>query len=30
MRALIVCYSHSGNTYRVAQAIQKLTGAQLC
>ncbi len=30
MKALIVCYSYSGNTYRVAQAIQKLTGAQLC
>ena len=30
MRALIVCYSYSGNTYRVAQAIQKLTGAELC
>ena len=30
MRALIVCYSYSGNTYRVAQAIQQLTGAELC
>ena len=30
MNALIVCYSYSGNTYRVAQAIQQLTGAELC
>lgn len=30
MRALIVCYSYSGNTYRVAQAIQQMTQAELC
>lgn len=30
MNALIVRYSYSGNTYRVAQVIQKLTGAELC
>lgn len=30
MKALIVCYSYSGNTYRVAQAIQQMTQAELC
>lgn len=30
MRALIVCYSYSGNTYRVAQAIQQMTQPELC
>lgn len=30
MNALIVCYSYSGNTYRVAQAIQQMTQAELC
>ena len=30
MKALIVCYSYLGNTYRVAQAIQQMTQAELC
>lgn len=29
-KILIVCYSQSGNTYRIACGIQKQTGGELC
>lgn len=29
-KILIVCYSHSGNTYKTACGIQKRTGSELC